>query len=117
MRNRALGNLALGILVIVGSGCFFNSCQTTAKGVVMNYGKPLENAEVSFGPTLGEVKAFTDKDGKFELTAWHRPTAMLYVTVKKKGYAQREKIEFPGFASPGEEIRVEMLETIGYSDK
>lgn len=112
MLNKANGLAALALIVVVGSGCIFSTSSTTIRGVVMNYDVPVEGAEVTFGPTLGEVTAVTGKDGRFTLTAKHRPTAMLRVTVKKDGFAQREKVEFPGFAAPDEEVKVEMLKTI-----
>ncbi len=101
--------------IIIGSGCMFSTSSTTINGVVMNYEKPVAGAEVTFGPTLGEVKTTTGPDGKFTVTAKHRATAMLYLKAEKKGYAQREKIDFPGFYPPEGEVKVEMLETIGYS--
>ncbi len=114
MQNKLMALVAIGLILVVGAGCMFSTSSTTIIGVVDNYGKPVEGAEVSFGPTLGEVKTATGKDGKFTLTANHGPITMLYLKVNKKGYAQREKIEFPGFAAPEEEIKVEMLETVSY---
>ncbi len=102
MRNKGLALTAMAILIAVGSGCNFSTSSTTVRGVVMNYDVPVEGAEVT---------AVTGKDGRFTLTAKHRPTAMLRVNVKKDGLAQREKMEFPGFAAPDEEINVEMLTT------
>ncbi|MBK6751432.1 MAG: hypothetical protein IPG67_15895 [Acidobacteria bacterium] len=114
MRNKAAGLIAVGILALVSLGCL-NTSTTTVKGVVWNYDKPVEGATVTFGPTLGEVSAVTGKDGKFELTVKHRFTAMLYVKAPKPGLGQREKVEFPGFAAPDEEVKVEMIAIIGGS--
>lgn len=111
--NTTSSVFAVLILVFVAGGCFFNTSSTTVKGVVMNYGKPVSGAEVTFGPTLGEVKVTTGADGKFTVTAKHRMTAMLRLTVKKSGMGQREKVEFPGFAAPDEEIKVEMMDIFG----
>lgn len=114
MQNKIVGFAALMLLVAVVSGCFFATSRTTVKGVVVNYEKRLEGVEVTFGPLLGEKKVTTDKDGKFEITVSHRPGAMLYLTTKKKGYAQRERIEFPSFTASDEDLKVEMLETVSY---
>lgn len=103
--------MALAILITVGTGCIFSTSSTTVRGVVIKGDIPIDGAEVSFGPTLGEVTAVTGKDGRFTLTAKHRPTAMLRVNVKKEGLSQSEKVEFPGFAAPDEEIKIEMLTT------
>lgn len=80
----------------------------------MNYGKPVEGVEVTFGQTLGEVTMKTGADGKFTLTAKHRFTGMLTLKAKKAGYSQREKIDFPGFAAPTDDIEIEMLKTVRY---
>lgn len=54
-------------------------------GRVTQYGeKPIAGAEVSFGGTGMETTVTTDADGKFTVTARHRPTQMLYLNVKKK---------------------------------
>ena len=109
MRNTKTGLIAVAILSIMSLGCFFNTSTTTVKGVVRKYDKPVEGATVTFGPTMGEVSTVTGKDGKFELTVNHRYTAMLYVVAKKDGLTQSEKIDFPGFMAPSEEIKVEMM--------
>ena len=115
MRTTKTGVIAVAILVIMSLGCFFNTSTTTVKGVVWDYDKPVEGATVTFGPTLGEVSTVTGKDGKFELTVKHRFTAMLYVKAAKAGLGQREKVEFPGFAAPDEEVKVEMIAIIGHT--
>ena len=115
MRNKTTVLIAVGIVLFVSMGCYFNTSTTTVKGVVWNYDKPVEGATVTFGPTLGEVSTVTGKDGKFELTVKHRFTAMLYVKASKPGLGQRETVDFPGFAAPGEEIKVEMITIIGSS--
>ena len=115
MRNTKTSLIAVAILSLMSLGCFFNTSTTTVKGVVWDYNKPVEGATVTFGPTLGEVSTVTGKDGKFELTVNHRFTAMLYVKASKPGFGQREKVEFPGFAAPDEEVKVEMIAIIGGS--
>ncbi len=105
-------SLVVAILALASLGCFFNTSTTTVKGVVWNYDKPVEGATVTFGPTMGEVSAVTGKDGKFELTAKHRYTAILYVKPTKAGLTQDEEVSFPGFAAPDKEIKVEMLGVI-----
>lgn len=112
MKNSISLLAALSILVFVALGCLPTS-STSVKGRVELDGKPVEGATVKFGPTLGEVTTVTGRDGRFELTAKHRFTAMLYLTVSKPGIGQREKIEFPGFAAPDEDIKVEMITIIG----
>ncbi len=106
------------IIAVIGlflSGCFLPTSSTTVSGRVTEYGeKPVAGAEVSFGGTGFEETTTTDADGKFTVTAKHRFTQMLRLEVKKKGFAMREKVEFPGFAAPDEPVEVEMLKTVRY---
>ena len=111
MRNLAPSLAALAVLAAVVSGCLPTS-RTTVRGRVVYNDKPVTGATVTFGPTMGEVSAVTGADGKFELTASHRPTAMLRLAAAKEGMVQREKAEFPGFAAPDPEIEVEMIGVI-----
>lgn len=99
----------LTITLLLSLSCFFATSSTTVKGVVMNYDKPVEGAEVTFGPTMGEEKVVTGPDGKFTITAKHRPMAMLRLHAKKAGLGQDKTIEFPGFYAPTDEIKIEML--------
>lgn len=117
MRSTGTSLIAIAILALMSLGCFFNTSTTTVKGIVWNYDKPVEGATVTFGPTMGEVSAVTGKDGKFELTAKHRFTAMLYVKATKAGLTQDEEVSFPGFAAPDKEIKVEMLAVINPSKR
>lgn len=115
MKNIVSMSLVMGLLMSVSLGCFFATSSTTVKGYVEYDNKPVEGATVTFGPTLGEATTTTGPDGKFTITARHRPTAMLRLTVQKPrtpnelAMANREKIEFPGFWAPEEEIKVEMI--------
>lgn len=112
--NRINMTVAILAFMAVVSGCFFGTSSTTVHGIVMNYGKPVSGAEVSFGQALDEEIMTTGPDGKFTLTAKHRPTAILQLKVKKAGFAQDKEIKFPGFAAPTDEIKVEMLKTVSY---
>ena len=94
------------------SGCIFPTSRTTVKGVVMLSGRPVSGAEVTFGGKLTEVRTITGPDGKFTLTARHRPTQMLELKASKTGYGQYEEIKFPGFAAPDGEIKVELIHII-----
>lgn len=104
------------IIVVVNlflSACFLPTSSTTVSGRVTQYGeKPIANAEITFGGTGVESTTTTDADGKFTVTARHRPTQMLYLNVKKEGFGMSEKVEFPGFAAPDKPIEVEMMKTI-----
>jgi len=109
MQTTKSGMIAVAILSIFSLGCFFNTSTTTVKGVVWKYDAPVEGATVTFGPTMGEVSMVTGKDGKFELTVNHRFTGMLYLKATKPGLTQAEKIDFPGFATPNGEIKIDMM--------
>ena len=106
--------LLLTVSCLFFTSCIFPTSSTTVKGYVRNYGKPLANADVSFGETGLTTKTTTDAKGFFTVTARHRPMQMLYLKVEKKGYAMDEKVEFPGFAAPTDDVIVEMLETVRY---
>ena len=104
---------AIGCLFL--SSCLFQTSSTTVKGRVTEYGKkPVADAEVSFGGALNETVVKTQADGTFTITARHRPTQMLRLEVKKKGFAMDEKVEFPGFAAPNEPIEIELMQTVSY---
>ena len=107
MRFRAVAPLL--VLVVTSLACFFSTSSTTIRGKVHYDDKPVEGVEVSFGATGSESKVTTGPDGKFTVTAKHRPTAMLRVNITKPGYGQREKIEFPGFAAPSEDVDIELI--------
>ncbi|HVF48078.1 MAG TPA: hypothetical protein VNA17_10965 [Pyrinomonadaceae bacterium] len=110
MRSRAIAPLV--ILAATSLACFFSTSSTTIRGKVHYDDKPVEGVEVSFGAVGAESKVTTGPDGKFTITAKHRPAAMLRVNITKPGYGQREKIEFPGFAAPSEEVDIELIAII-----
>lgn len=116
MRNLISTLIALAALLAVTAACLPTG-STTVRGRVVYDDKPVDGAEVTFGPALGEVTMRTGPDGKFELTVWHRPTAMLHLKAAKPGMGQREKIDFPGFAAPDSEIEIEMIGIIMPSRK
>ena len=102
---------AIGCLLL--SSCLPTS-STTVSGRITEYGaKPVANAEILFGGTGFEMTTKNGADGKFTVTAKHRPTQMLRLQVKKKGFVMSEKVEFPGFAAPDEPIEIELMQTIG----
>jgi hypothetical protein len=117
MSGKSLFSLLIGltILALVSLGCVFSTSSTTVSGYVEYDNKPIEGAVVTFGPTLGEATVSTGADGKFTVTAQHRPTAMLRLAVRKPRVGRenelvnREKIEFPAFWAPKEAIKVEMI--------
>jgi hypothetical protein len=105
--------VAVGCLFL--SSCIFQTSSTTVKGKVTEYGKkPVVDAEISFGGAGSEIVTRTQTDGTFTVTARHRPTQMLRLEVKKKGFVMREKVEFPGFAAPEEPIEIELMQTVSY---
>lgn len=105
--------LILNGLIFMNAACFLPISSTTVKGYVVDGGgKPLADAKISFGGTLSEVETTSDAKGFFTITAKHRPTQMLRLNVTKDGYGMREKVEFPGFTAPTDNIKVEMLQTI-----
>lgn len=107
--------LSLALLACVSLACVFSTSSTTVSGYVEYDKKPIEGAVVTFGPTLGKTTTTTGADGKFTVTAKHRPSAMLGLEVRKPQVGKenelvnREKIEFPGFWAPTDEIRIEMI--------
>lgn len=117
MRKEILQKTSIFVLsCLLFSSCIFQTSSTTVSGRVTEYGeKPVANAEISFGGTGFESTAKTDADGKFTVTAKHRPTQMLRLEVKKQGFVMREKVEFPGFAAPDKPIEVELMQTIPLS--
>jgi hypothetical protein len=97
------------------TACFLPTSSTTVSGRVTEYGKtPVAGAEISFGGAGLEATTKTGADGKFTVTARHRPTQMLRLEVKKKGFAMDEKVEFPGFAAPTEPIEIKLMQTVSY---
>jgi hypothetical protein len=114
--NRKLGlSLSLLTLLLASSACLPSSSTTTVKGYVFNYDSPVSGATVTFGGTGSKATATTNADGKFTITATHRPTEVLRLEVVADGYGQKEKVEFPGFAAPTGELKIEMLKTIAPS--
>lgn len=111
MKSTKTGLYAVAILSILSLGCFFNTSTTNVKGKVVHSKKPVEGAEVSFGPTGGKVTMITGPDGAFDLTVNHRPTVILYLEAKKGTLAQSEPLEFPGFMAPDNPRTIEMLTT------
>lgn len=113
---KSLINLSLPLicLVLLNTACFFSTSSTTVKGYVVDtVGTPIADAKVVFGGTLSETETKTDAIGFFTITVKHRPTQMLRLNVTKQGYGMREKVEFPGFAAPSDNIKVEMIHIIG----
>ena len=107
--------LIIAVMSLFLSACFLLTSSTPVSGRVTEYGeKPVARAEVSFGGVGFETTTTTDADGKFTVTAKHRPTQMLRLNVKKKGFAMSEKVEFPGFAAPDKPIEIELMETVSY---
>lgn len=113
---RPLLNLLLPLtcIIFLNTACFFSTSSTTVKGFVVDtVGKPIADANISFGGTLSEAETKSDSKGFFTITAKHRPTQMLRLNVTKQGYGMRDKVEFPGFAAPTDNIKVEMIHIIG----
>jgi hypothetical protein len=107
-------SLCLICLVLLNTACFFSTSSTTVKGFVVDtVGTPIPDAKILFGGTLGEVETQSDAKGFFTMTAKHRPGQMLRLKVTKKGYGMMEKVEFPGFAAPTDDIKVKMIHIIG----
>lgn len=63
---------------------------------------------------MNETMVKTQADGTFTITVRHRPMQMPRLEVRKKGFAMREKAEFPGFAAPDEIVEVELIPTVSY---
>ncbi|MGI8545312.1 MAG: carboxypeptidase-like regulatory domain-containing protein [Aridibacter sp.] len=115
MRKIQFQILAVAILSLFLSSCFLPTSITTVSGrVTKGDTEPIASAEVSFGGVGFEETTTTDADGKFTVTAKHKPMQMLRLEVKKKAFAMREKVEFPGFAAPDEPIEIELLKTVRY---
>jgi hypothetical protein len=96
--------LTVGVSV---SSCIFSTSSTTVKGFVREQDcKPLADAGIKFGGALTESKTRSGADGSFTVTANHRPTQMLHLTVSKQGFEESAE-KFPGFAAPkGDKIIV-----------
>lgn len=107
-------SLCLACIIFLNTACFFSTSSTTVKGYVVDTGgTPIADAKVVFGGTLSEVETKSDAKGYFTVTAKHRPTQILRLNATKQGYGMREKVEFPGFAAPSDNIKVEMIHIIG----
>ena len=115
MKKKQLQILVIAVASIFLSACFLQTSSTTVSGRVTKSGEePVAGAEVSFGGAGLEEATITDADGKFTVTARHKPLQMLRLVVKKKGFAMDETVEFPGFAAPGEPIEIKLLKTVRY---
>jgi hypothetical protein len=113
MRKIQFQIIAIAATALFLSACFLPTSSTTISGRVTEYGRiPVAGAEISFGGTGMETTTTTDTDGKFTVTAKHRLTQMLYLEVKKDGFAMSEEVEFPGFAAPDKPVEVELMQTI-----
>jgi hypothetical protein len=103
----ALANLLL-------TSCIFPTSSTTVKGCVTDGEKPVADAEVRFGGVGSQTTVKTKADGGFTITARHRPTQMLYLTISKPGFAEYSD-KFPGFAAPSGNIEIELLHSLAPS--
>lgn len=113
MRKIQFQILIIAVANLFLSACFLSTSSTTVSGRVTEYGKkPVAGAEVFFGGAGLETTAQTDADGKFTVTARHRPTQMLRLEVKKQGFVMKDKMEFPGFAAPDKPVEIELMQTI-----
>lgn len=114
-KNTIKSVILAAIASLFFTACFLSTSSTTVKGYVRDGGgKPVADAEVSFGGTGATSKTTTDAKGFYTVTAQHRPAQMLYLTVKKTGYAMDEKVEFPSFAAPTDNKNIQLLETVRY---
>jgi hypothetical protein len=114
--TKSLLNLSLCLACIgfLNTACFFSTSTTTVKGYVVDtVGTPIPDAKILFGGTLSEVETKSDAKGFFTITAKHRPTQILRLNVTKDGYGMMEKVEFPGFAAPTDDIKVKMIHILG----
>ena len=113
MKPRILSNLfAFAVGCLFFTSCIFPTGSTTVKGRVRDYKKQaVADAEVRFGGTGFETVTKTSNDGFFTVTARHRPTQMLNLTVSKPGVGTYSD-KFPGFSAPGGNIDVELKPTI-----
>jgi hypothetical protein len=103
----------IAFLCLFLSSCFLQTSSTTIKGYVRESdGKPVVDAEVSFGGVGSESKTRTDARGFYTVTAKHRPTQMLYLTAKKEGVGSYSD-KFPGFAAPDGDKNIELMATLG----
>jgi len=99
-----------GVLIFISlfaTSCFLRTSTTTVRGKVTYDNKPVVGAEVRFGGKMGEDVTRTDHDGRFTLTAKHRPTEMLEIKVLWPGYTHNE-IKFPGFTGDDKPINIEL---------
>jgi hypothetical protein len=100
MKNSVLRGVFLLTVGLFVSSCIFSTSRTTVKGFVREQdGKPVADAEINFGGALTESKTRSGADGSFTVSASHRPTQMLTLTVSKSGFAETSE-KFPGFAAP-----------------
>ncbi len=90
--------LAVGSVFLLA--CVFSTSSTTVRGRVRDGdGRPIAGAEVRLGGTGNEARTTTQADSSYTVTAQHRPTQMLTLTVSKPGFATHTQ-QFPGFAAP-----------------
>ncbi len=92
-------------IVILTSSCFFNTSSTTVRGYVHYDGKPVSGADVRLTASGAEATTTTGLDGRFTISLKHRSTQMLEIKVLRPGFVH-DKVEFPGFAAPEEEIKI-----------
>lgn len=115
MKNSFSLFVVLPLLLFVSLGC--GSKTTTVSGVIEYDDKPVQGAEVTFGPTFGEQKTTTDANGRFTISASSGYSKMLRLEVKGDCVVLREKIEFPAFYPPEKELKPKMVGIIGCKRK
>src|SRR5262245_3085052 len=96
--DRRLLTFALLLTSLLFLSCRPNT--TTVRGTVTIDGKPAPNIEVRFGPNMGEAVTETNYDGRFTITATHKPAEKLELKALKVGYIH-DKIEFPAYSGSG----------------
>jgi hypothetical protein len=104
MNNRGSAVLALLAVSLVFSSCL-RSGSTTVRGKVTIDHKPVNGAEVRFGPNSQETSTTTNHDGLFTITANHSRSDVLELKVLKPGYSH-DKIEFPASGSTQREFDI-----------
>jgi hypothetical protein len=114
MKKQILQKLFVSVIgCLFLTSCLLPTSSTTVRGRVTEYGdKPVADAEISFGGTGFEATTKTDADGRFTVTARHRPTQILRLSVNAEGFVMREKVEFLGLAAPAEPVAIELMRTI-----
>ena len=102
----------LVLTALFSVGCIFPTSSSTIEGRVRDYKKQaVADAEVKFGGTGFQTVTKTLQDGSFTITVRHRPTQMLNLTVSKPRIGTYSD-KFPGFAAPGGDIDVELINEI-----